>query len=47
MKTPAERKANERKRKRALGFIPKEVWIKKGKDAELAAAVDRINIRSR
>ena len=42
-KSANERKSNERRRKRAQGFVLKQVWIKKGKSAELAAAVDRIN----
>ena len=41
--TANQRKANERERKRAQGFLLKQVWIKTGKGAELAAAVDRIN----
>ena len=41
--TAAERKAAERKRRDAAGYIRKDVWIKKGKDAELKAAVDKIN----
>ena len=42
-KTANQRKANERERKRDQGFVLKQVWIKQGKGAELAAAVDRIN----
>ena len=38
-----DRKAAERKRKRAAGLVPVEVWIKEGKKSELAEAVARIN----
>ena len=42
-KTSAERKSSERKRKREAGLVPKEVWIKKGRDQDLAKAVEKIN----
>ena len=38
-KTANQRKAAERKRKRAAGLVPVEVWIPGGKKAELAKSV--------
>jgi hypothetical protein len=42
-KSPNDRKAAERKRKRAAGLVPVEVWVNAGKKSELADAVARIN----
>ena len=42
-KSPSDRKAAERKRKRDAGFVPVEVWIKEGKKRELAYVVKAIN----
>ena len=42
-KTASERKAQERKRKRASGLVPVEVWIRSDKRLELAREVERLN----
>ena len=42
-KTPAQRKAEERKRKRAAGLVPVEVWIRSDKRLELAREIKRLN----
>lgn len=42
-KTPAERKADERARYRALGRAPLEVWVHLGDRIRLMAYVARLN----
>jgi hypothetical protein len=41
-KSPNTRKAAERKRKRAAGLVPVEVWIPAEKKSELAQAVNAL-----
>jgi hypothetical protein len=43
IQSPAERKASERKRKRAAGLVPAEVWIKADKLEELKQIVQKLN----
>lgn len=42
-KTAAQRKAEERERKRALGFVPYQVWVHPKDMARVRKYIDRIN----